>query len=261
MRLLRSACYVVLLTLLAISVTENVRAQSASTSISNLNAPSRALLGREIPVTLTVTYSEGSNRYFFDIAIIDRETNDYAQGTAHASPTDCVSTAGVDLSSFNPALCPFPSSFQASGSVDVTFNLKFQTVKTYHLAATAAYFDSSGKLVQSSRTYQLFSIDVTDKVNLQVLVPNAVSIMVNGVPQGLGPVSIDVDPGTYTIVTPQTVDVKTGERLRFEHWSDGSTSTSKIVNLQDDTSYSVAYVTQYKLTLLSSQGNSTGRLV
>lgn len=256
MRFLRSAAYVLLITLLAVSMTENVRAQSASTSVSNLNYPSRVLLGRGATVTFTVSYTKGYNGDWLGIAIFDNDATDYARGNAVASPTDCDSNAGTEYS--NSAICGI-STLKDSASIDVTFDLRFDTVKSYSLQAAAVLLDSGINLIDASWSRKNFTISVTDKFAVQVITPISIPLTIDGVPQGLASSYLEmVYPGSHIISVPEMVNVSSGKRLRFDHWSDGSTSSTNTVHVEDDTNYTVSYVTQYKLVLITPRGAATG---
>jgi uncharacterized repeat protein (TIGR02543 family) len=112
-------------------------------------------------------------------------------------------------------------------------------------------------VASGSLSYQTFTVTVTEP-SPPVLPPEPITID-RLPPQALSLGYFYLVPnGTHTISAPQTVNVTAGERLRFDHWSDGSTNANETVNLQVDTPYSVVYVKQYKLTLVTPQGNSTG---
>ena len=255
MRLLRSVAYAVLLICLAISVTENVRALSASTSILGVNSPSQVSLGQALTVTATVKYDRGNYTSDFLIAtLFDADAVTYetklVTGYASSSPDACLWPGNISLCIIYPKL--------NRGTESVTWHLSLVQVRTTHLKiATSITYPMPVKVESGSRSYQNFTVTVTEP-SLPVLPP--VPITIDGIPPqalSLGYFYL-VTNGTHTISAPQTANVTAGERLRFDHWSDGSTNATETVNLQVDTPYSVVYVKQYKLTLVTTQGNSTG---
>lgn len=209
-------------------------------------------------VTVTVRYDRGG--YTTDIlyvAIFDADAVTYATafaiGYASSSPDVCSPTSEkIADCTISPA--------SNSGTESVTFHLSLDQVRTWHLDIATGIQStySPYDVVSGSDSYQRLTVSVTDKVSLTVLAPYTIPLTVDGVLQSPGSVYLDVYPGTHTISAPQTVNVNAGERLNFDHWSDGSTGATETVNLQDDASYSVVYVTQYKLTLVTSQGVASG---
>jgi hypothetical protein len=136
--------------------------------------------------------------------------------------------------------------------------LSFSSPKVYDLKAVAVLETSSFNVLGESYSNQDFSMSARDRLSLSVQAEYPVVVTVDGVPQSPGPAFVTVYPGTHTISVPSTVDIDAGQRIRFDHWSDGSTSTTETVYLSDDASYSTFYVRQYKLTLVSSEGIATG---
>src|SRR5208283_2044356 len=61
---------------------------------------------------------------------------------------------------------------------------------------------------------------------------------------------------TFSVL--ETVQMKTGSRLKFENWSDGSTSPNRTEYLRVDSTFTAIYVIQYSLTLISPEANVTG---
>ena len=253
LRLLRSACYVVLLTLLAISVTVDVHAQT--TSVSNLNYASSGVVGRDITVSFDVTYSKGNNGVYVNSWIYDKDALAFASGAASVSSGyTCEQETGQYA---NTAFCGMNQA-PSSGSFTVTFSLSLQSVKTYNFWAGAGIEDASYNVISDSMTNQDFSITVVNKFTLTVSVPDQVSVTLDGVPQGVGSTSSQLSPGMHVISVPDIVQLDSTSRLKFNSWSDGSTQTTKTFDLESDTYYTPTYVTQYKLTLVTSQGVAIG---
>jgi len=126
-----------------------VRAQT--TSITNLQAPSTAMVGTDVTVVVAATYNLGSNGYAVSVGIFDRDAW-WAAGTAQSSQNTCHIYP-------NEALCGYiPKS--ASGSDVVTFHLQFSSVKTYRLRAAVELYYSNAQLISGASTFQDFSITV-----------------------------------------------------------------------------------------------------
>jgi hypothetical protein len=103
-----------------------------------------------------------------------------------------------------------------------------------------------------------FSVLVKNQLSLSINAPNQVTVTIDGNTQPPGTVSINVSPGTHTLSVPQTLALQTGSQLLFDHWSDGSTQPTKTVDLQDDTSITPVYRTQYRLTLTDPAAKGSG---
>lgn len=186
--------------------------------------------------------------------IFDKDTGSYAGGTASSSPDHCLPVTGTYA---NAAGCPIvPTS--SSGSESVTFTLQLYSVKTYGLTIFVAIADSSVNVIQEATSKQDFSITVSNMVSLNVHAQSPVVVTLDGAPQSPGNVFVTLSPGSHTISAPSMVQVDNSTRLRFDHWEDGSTSTTRILNLQDDTTLTANYITQYRLTLVSNEGIATG---
>lgn len=139
---------VLAITFSAIAV-PNVIAQT--TSITNLQAPSTATVGKDVTVVVAATYNLGSNGYAVSVGIFDRDAW-WAPGTAQSSQNTCHIYP-------NEALCSYiPKS--ASGSDVVTFDLQFSSVKTYRLRAAVELYYSNAQLISSASIFQDFTITV-----------------------------------------------------------------------------------------------------
>jgi uncharacterized repeat protein (TIGR02543 family) len=253
-----NAFLVALTVILSLSLVQVVGAQSASTSILELNSPSQVMLGQGLTVTVTVKYDRGNYASdFLTVGVSDADAVTFETGemTGYASSSPDACLYGGNNISF---CIIYPAS--NSGTESVTFHLSLSQVRIMHLRILAAFQASSppiGQVASGSLSYQTFTVTVTEP-SLPVLPPEPITI------DRLPPQALNlgyfylVTNGTHTISAPQTVNVTAGERLRFDHWSDGTTNANETVNLQVDTPYSVVYVRQYKLTLVTSQGVVTG---
>ncbi len=229
-----------------------VRAQT--TSVTNVQAPSHALVGKDVTVTVTVSFDLGTNGYGFTAFIWDKDTHYYATGTASSLLYTCV-YQGAQYA--NTPYCVYHPTI-ASGSDVFTFELKFDSSRIYNLQAGLALWDSQGKVISGSLTFHDFSITVSNKVDLNVHAQFPVVVTIDDVAQSPGNVFATVDPGTHTLSVPSTVQVDGSTRLRFDRWDDGSTQTTRSLDLQDDTTLTAVYVTEYRLDLVSPLVNATG---
>ncbi len=225
-----------------------------TTSITNLQSPAGAIVGKDAVVTIMVTYNLGSSGYTLGVAIFDLDTGWYAQGTVQSSKNNCIESVQTG----NIAFCE--SFVSASGSDTVTFNLQLSTAKSYALLAAALLGDSSGNPILDSVSTKDFTITAApDKFSLTITVPTQVSANIDGATQPAGIVHASLSPGSHAISVPDTVDTKTpGVRLRFDHWNDDYTLLTRTVNLQADSTFEAVYVTQYGLTLSTPYGNAAG---
>ncbi|HKM75402.1 MAG TPA: zinc-ribbon domain-containing protein [Candidatus Bathyarchaeia archaeon] len=131
----------------------NVRAQS--TSITSLQAPSVAIVGQPVTVTLSATYDLGSSGYAVSIGIFDYDASAWATGTASSTAASCLPTTHPDT-----AFCAYIPSTR-SGSGTVTFQLTFSSVKTYRLRASVEIYYNNAQVIWDARTTQDFSIVVS----------------------------------------------------------------------------------------------------
>ena len=228
----------------------NVRAQT--TSITNVQSPTHALTEEDVSVKVALTYDGGPNGAYVFVAIQDMDSRFFAVGNA-TSP-QCIKSA----SGTNVATCFYiPAS--TSGSDVIAFNLQFYFLGMNRLQALVGFDDSAYQVISDSVSVKEFTILVTDRnLSLTVRVPHPVSVSIDGAQQNAGNVFTNVNLGTHTISVPDTVNVESGTRLRFDHWTDGETRTSRRENLQHDATFEAIYVTQHALTLESSQGSPTG---
>jgi ribosomal protein L40E len=253
MTLMRKAMYVLVSSILLFVITvPNVMAQT--TSITDLESPTRALTGKDVTAKVAVNYNRGYNGHWFFVSIFEPDTNTFATGTAISSQATCWENTGRYA---NAAICGYtPTS--TSGSDVVTFDLKFYTAKTYTLYAFVGIEDYSYTVITDSMSQKTFTILVTDKVSFTVRAPSGVIVTVDGAQQNAGNVFANVNPGTHIISVPDLVNVDNGTRLRFDRWADGFSLPTRTVYLQDDATFEVTYVTQHSLTLESPQGSPTG---
>jgi hypothetical protein len=257
MKLTRLVPTGLLFVLLIVLTAGNVHAQT--TSISNLTAPTSVMVENGASVTFTVTYSTGYSGDWLGIGVWDVDANTFAAGSLSQSSPDTCQRFFTSYEAVFSAICGISfTSTGISGSETVTFNLKFNMTKEYNLRAFAVIEDSAYNVLQGSLTNQAFSIRTRDRLSLSVQAEYPVVVTIDGVAESPGSALVNTTFGRHTISVPPLVNVTSGVRLRFDHWSDGSTSATKNAYLTDNTSYTPVYVKQYELTLATSQGNATG---
>lgn len=230
-----------------------------TTSISQLAFQDHALIGAEVTVRATVAYSLGAGSHIV-VSIYDMGSNAFANGTVTSSPDSCWSQYA------NKATCRFPvplsegghTFLMPSGTQTLVFILRFYTARTYDLLATAAIEDSTYKVVSGSASTQEFQITISDKLKVTITTRAPITVSVDGSPQLPGSVLLYLDPGLHIISVPSIVLEDNSSRLRFDHWSDGSTPFNRTLNLQGDAKLEAIYVTQYRLNLVSPEANATG---
>lgn len=144
----------VLVLAIALSPVAVPRVKAQETSITSLQAPSKATAGTNVTVVVAATYDLGPNGFAVSIGILDRDSSlPWATGTAQSSKNTCHIFT-------NQALCAYiPKS--ATGSDVVTFNLQFSQGKTYRLSAAVELYYSNATLIQSANTFRDFSIVVS----------------------------------------------------------------------------------------------------
>jgi len=94
---------------------------------------------------------------------------------------------------------------------------------------------------------------------LSITMPSGVQVAVDGVSYN-SPQLTYTSPGSHSLSVPSTVPKDNSTRLRFDHWSDGSTLTNRTTNVQGDTKLTAIYQTQYRLSLIGfpAQFTATG---
>ncbi len=157
----------VLVLAVAISTIPFPKVKAQSTSITNLQAPSAAIVGRDVHIKFTVSYSPSSDSAGIGIGIADADTHEnWVAGNIYIStPNGCAQGEGAYA---NIAYCYFALSTTPAGSVNVDFVFSPQTPRTYHLEAAAFLDDSSGNQFAASISRQPFSITVSRLEGQQV---------------------------------------------------------------------------------------------
>ncbi len=104
--------------------------------------------------------------------------------------------------------------------------------------------------------HQDLTIIVTREVQLTVSAPDQMTI--NGTSYSRSAVFSVLTRVPSELSVPDLLQFDNGTRLRFSHWTDGSTATDRTVALTEDAKFEAIYVTQYLLTLVNpTWGNGT----
>jgi hypothetical protein len=256
-----AVCVCALLALLFLTVTVPNAHADPSANISNLQYPTHITLGTSkysdgIPVTFQVNWSEKRKTDLVLIGVLDNQTQDFAEGTSDM--TGCLSSrGGTVFEKKGQAYCALLLPTSPEGWTGASFHLKLPPTGTHYFFAKAMLADSHGKWRAGSvRASQKFSVEVTSSVTLTVTVPADVTVTLDGVAQRTGIVSVSV--GSHTVSIPGLVSVDNVTRLRFDRWTDGPTSSNRLVTLEDDAQFESVYVKQFMLTATSTYGNATG---
>ena len=237
------------------------QALTGSTTITNLQSPPHAVFQNglaQATVTFTVGYTGLPHGDFlgFAIAIAIGGTAKTATGSGNSTPDPCQSLAGTKYA--GTAIC-LTTPASSSGTESAKFTLTFNSTQQYTLAVGAEIVDRSGNTISGSQGKSSnFTISVTDKAQLTITLPSSVTTAVDGANQTAGNVTISLQPGKHTISVPETVPLTSGSQLRFDHWSDGSKLASRTDDIENDTTITGTYVTQYSLSLTDPSASGAG---
>jgi len=238
--------------------TISVTGQVSTTTMSNLVLPSRALLKNGVAqatVSFTDEYANIPSGDVLAAGVADVNTKGAATGSASSTPDPCASLAGTAYA--NDAVCIMTPAL-SSGTESVSFTLTFNSIQQYNLEVVTSVEDQSHNVISGSTSKSPFTVSVTDKAQLTLTLPNSVTAAVDGANQTAGNVAMSLLPGQHTISVPETVPLTSGSQLRFDHWSDGSTTTSRTDDLENDTTLAATYVTQYSLSLTDPSASGAG---
>lgn len=256
----RNGLLIGLLLLICLTVAPNVQAQT--TTLSNLQYPTQAVLQNgvaQVTVALTVGFSNLPSGYYLGFGIVDAGTSNYVTGSVTSTPDSCAPLTGTNY--VNSALCATtPTS--SSGTESASFTLTLTSARQYNLVAAAVVTDKSGNVISSSASRQTFAISVIAQVHVTIgAQPANATVTVDGVAYTGGqlPTVFTWDPGSSHVfqVNP-TIQGSSGVRYVFVQWSDGSTDTSRTLTATQDTALTAEYKTQYQLIVVSDLGDPQG---
>jgi len=122
--------------------------------------------------------------------------------------------------------------------------------------------DSAGRLSEINRLNNEITREFIVGSILSVRLPwSGGSIKVNGTTytgNGTATIEVPILLGQQTIEVPQEQVISHGKRYLFVRWSDADTSNPKIHQATGDVTLSAEYKTQYRLTIDSGEGTSSG---
>jgi ribosomal protein L40E len=206
-----------------------------------------------IPVSLVVSWTGARKGDVLEVGIVDLPESNFVEGS-RVAPLTC--DPGP-----KKAACVLPE-IGDSGSENFQFLLSvYSVMHTPWLAVDAGLMDRYGNWrSESFSTMGVLTIKTSDKALVTVSVPAGVPVTVDGVPQTsvVDKVYAYLAAGTRTISVQDVVSIDDSTRLRFDHWTDGITTTNRFVTLEDDMQFEVIYVRQFLLNLTSPYGNATG---
>lgn len=260
----------------SITVSQNIpTVQPQTTSITITQVPTHAMMQtsgvtRAASGTMLVSYSDLPTGEYLGFGILYEGTKDFVTGSIESTPDSCYSLAGTVYA--NAGFC-VTSPKSSSGLESVSFSLKLNetgqvTLRAFAtmgalvtIPAMSVFYGRTGsaQIVPGSMSTSDFTISVTNNLELTIDVPNAVSVAIDGTTETPGNVILSLSPNAvHTISVPPIVPIGSQSRLRFDHWSDGSTQANRTEYLQNDTSLTASYVTQYPLTLTDPSATGAG---
>jgi hypothetical protein len=107
----------------------------------------------------------------------------------------------------------------------------------------------AGSGIQQPNDLELLWTGVVGGRTLTLELPNQVTAAIDDQFTQSGYSQLTLSQGTHSIVVPQDVTIDSYNRLRFDHWSDGSSSSNRTFTLDSDTTLKATYVTQHLLTI------------
>lgn len=108
----------------------------------------------------------------------------------------------------------------------------------------------AGSGIQQPNDYDLLWAGGVGGATLTLDMPSQVTASIDGgqfTQSGYSQLSLSRGP--HTIEVHQDVAIDSNNRLRFDHWSDGSGSSNRTFTLESDTTLKAIYVTQHWLTI------------
>jgi hypothetical protein len=233
-KVLVAAVLLVLVVLSNIVAAQALEEKVPVAHIAGVQAPSSVLPNQDFVVTVTVDYSD---RYSTDIAILDKTT-----GSVLASK-GLIVPSGRNLFTFSLTGQEHPG--------------------TWPLVATVRIWWHEGWYANEKGATYSFAITVSDpgRVTL-VLASNVVpsSAAIDGASYQLTShgIQISTTRGFHMIEIEASLTRDNGTRAVFDHWSDGTSASSRRIYLTESLRLSAIYLTEYYLSVESSLGKTVG---
>jgi hypothetical protein len=232
-------------------------AKAQTTSILNVEYPKSAIfnIGTQtasppLTVSATIAFTGAKPGYFLQVALYTLGSGELTGGSAAALPDGCL------RGDSGSALCLIQLT-AGQGEEDVQFTL-VRPQLIWDLAIVTGLRNQTLNLIYDSISDYEFTIRVATALTLKVLVPENVTLTVDGIPQTPGNISISLITGSHNLSIPSIVSVNNSTRLKFSSWSDGELEMNRTVLLNQDVTLQAEYTTQYRLQVVSPQVNSTG---
>jgi len=89
------------------------------------------------------------------------------------------------------------------------------------------------------------------QLTLTITAPSSSKVIVDGINSGYGAVVIHLAEGEHRVTVSQYASLNNQSRLRFDHWSDGSSQFNRTIDLTTNTSLTAVYVQQFRLKIIS----------
>jgi hypothetical protein len=253
---LRPQVFVSILTIALLTcIFPSVRAQT--TTITDISYPRESAFNLEsrtasppLTVSATVGFLDAKVGDLLAVGVFDLESGRVESGSGSASPAEC-----VPRYLYAGCLVVITSS---AGTENITFQLTSPRRIMQLTLVAGIYGNDSSTLIPGSTSDVEFAIRVATAVSLELNVPNAVTVLVDGKEQGQGSVSVSLVVGNHNLSIPDIVQLNDGTRIKFEKWSDGVTQENRTVQLKQGITLEAIYQTQHFLTLISPQVNITG---
>ena len=202
--------------------------------IAGVQAPSSVLPNQDFVVTVTVDYSE---RYSTDIAILDKATDFVLASKGLIVP---------------------------SGRNLFTFHLTGQEhFGMWLLVATVRIWWHEGWYANEKGATYPFAITVSDPSRVTLVLASNVtpsSAAIDGASYQITTdgIQISTTRGFHTIEIEASLTQDNGTRAVFDHWSDGTSASSRRIYLTESLRLSAIYLIEYSLNVESSVGQTVG---
>jgi len=207
-----------------------------SAKIVNIEHPERVLVNQRFNVNVTIQYVY-PNWTIADLGIQDPE---------EIATLDCIR-------------------YYLTGSSVKTysFNLTAPPVeKSWHLETITRYWFKNNWLQDDSDGRRSFWIDVTNRLDLEIKVPNEkVSIRIDGrehLGDSEGAIRAEVRPGTHVIEALSMLQLGEDTRMFFSEWNDGSKLNPRTILVDKPVVLEAIYTMQYRLTVESTHEKCYG---
>jgi len=200
-----------------------------SAKIVHIEYPERVLVDQRFSVNVTIQYVY-PNWTIADLGIQDPE---------EITTLDCIRyyLTGSDVKTYS-------------------FNLTAPLVeKTWHLEAITRYWFKNNWLLDDLDGRKSFWVDVTNRLELVVKVPNErIRVRIDGreyLANSEGVVRTEAQVGTHVIEAQSMLQLREDTRMFFSKWNDGSRLNPRTILVNKPVVLEATYTVQYRLTVQS----------